>query len=404
MSGLSGLCQVARREITERGRSKAYVITTVVLLLLVVAIVVVPQLFGEETEKFQLGVLGDGNEEIIQTAEQLANANDEPDGPRSVTIEVTPYEDRDRAVGALEANDVEAVIVDGEELLVERAAGFFGESSLVGLLQRAAATVALEEIVAVQGEAATSVIDLMTTDTLTTTSLSEEGADDETRGVVAYAGLLLLYGAILLYGTWILTGITEEKTNRVVEVLLSTIRPWQLLGGKILGIGALGITQFAGTVAAALIAVDVTGVFDFPTLDVGAATTLVIWFMLGFLLFAVLFGAAGSLVSRSEDAQTVAFPMSMVAVVGFFLSMIALGDPEGVAALTGTFIPLTAPFVVPVRAALAAIPAWQYALSIVLTLGFTVAMVFVGGRIYAGALLRYGSRVGVREAWRGAAE
>lgn len=404
MSGLQGLWQVARREVTQRGRSKAYLITTAILLLLVVAIVVLPQLFGEETDQFRLGSLGTGNTEIIQTAETLANSNDEPGSPPSISIDVVEFEERDRAVAALEANEVEAVIVDSEELIVERSGGFFGDSSLVSLLQRAAATVALEEIVAEQGEAAAGVIDLMTSDTLTTTSLTTEDADDETRGVVAYAGLLLLYGAILLYGTWILTGITEEKTNRVVEVLLSTIKPWQLLGGKILGIGVLGVGQFAGTVAAALIAVEATGVFDIPALDLGAATTLVLWFVLGFLLFAVLFGAAGALVSRSEDAQTVAFPMSMVAVVGFFLSITALGDPEGAAAIAGTFIPVTAPFVVPVRAALAAIPAWQYVLSIALTLGFTVAMVFVGGRIYAGALLRYGGRVGVRDAWRGASE
>ena len=403
MSGLEGLWQVARREVTERGKSKAYVITTAILLLLVVAMVVVPQILGEETERLALGVLGEDNDVIVDTAERLANANDASDGPQSVSIEVTQFQDRERAEEALEANEIEAVIVDGSEVIVERTGGFFGDSSLVGLLQRAAATVALEQIVTEQGETATSVIELMTTDTLMTTSLTDEGADDETRGVVAYAGLLLLYGAILLYGSWILTGITEEKTNRVVEVLLSTIRPWQLLGGKILGIGVLGISQFAGTVAAALIAVEVTGVFDLPTLDVGTATTLVLWFILGFLLFAVLFGAAGSLVSRSEEAQTVAFPMSMVAVVGFFLSITALGEPEGLAAVVGTFVPVTAPFVVPVRAALAAIPAWQYAASILLTLGFTVTMIFVGGRIYAGALLRYGGRVGIGEAWRGAA-
>ena len=403
MSGIEGLWQVARREVTERGKSKAYVITTAILLLLVVAMVVVPQILGEETEQLALGVLGEDNDVIVDTAERLANADDASDGPQSVSIEVTQFQDRERAEEALEANEIEAVIVDGSEVIVERTGGFFGDSSLVGLLQRAAATVALEQIVTEQGETATSVIELMTTDTLMTTSLTDEGADDETRGVVAYAGLLLLYGAILLYGSWILTGITEEKTNRVVEVLLSTIRPWQLLGGKILGIGVLGISQFAGTVAAALIAVEVTGVFDLPTLDVGTATTLVLWFILGFLLFAVLFGAAGSLVSRSEEAQTVAFPMSMVAVVGFFLSITALGEPEGFAAVVGTFVPVTAPFVVPVRAALAAIPAWQYAASILLTLGFTVTMIFVGGRIYAGALLRYGGRVGIGEAWRGAA-
>jgi ABC-2 type transport system permease protein len=130
----------------------------------------------------------------------------------------------------------------------------------------------------------------------------------------------------------------------------------------------------------------------------------VLWFVLGFLLYAVLYGAAGSLVSRMEDAQNVAFPMSLIAVVGFFVAITTLSDPDGVAATIGTFFPLTAPFVVPVRAALDAIPVWQYAVSVVLTVGAIIGLVFVAGRIYAGGLLRYGGRVKVREAWRSAAE
>lgn len=404
MSGLGGLWQVALREIKVRGQSKAYLITTGVLLLLVVALVVVPQLFEEETDQFEVGLVGTGNEQIVVAAESLGNANDEDGAAASVAFNTTVYETRDEAITAVESEEVEAVLVDGEELIIERGGGFFGDSSMVGLLQRGASTVALEEIVAEEGQAAANVIELMTTDALETTSLTEDDPDDESRGVVAYAGLLLLYGAILLYGTWILTGVTEEKTNRVVEVLLSSISPWQLLGGKILGIGSLGIAQFAGTVAAALIAIQVTGVFELPTLNAASAATLVIWFILGFLLFAVMFGAAGSLVSRPEDAQSVAFPMTMVAVVGFFVSLVTLGDPEGVAALVGTFLPLTAPFVVPVRSALEAIPLWQYATSVLLTIGLIILMVFIGGRIYAGGLLRFGARVGLRDAWKGAAE
>lgn len=404
MRGIGGLWQVALREIKVRGTSKAYLITTGVLLLLVVALVMIPQLFQDETDEFTIGLLGSNNAEIVEAAENLGNANDEPGAVPSVAFGTVDFSGRDEAIAAVETEEVDAVLVDGEELIIERGGGFFGDSSVVGLLQQGAATVALDAIIAEEGQAAASVIELMTTDTLETTSLTEEDPGDESRGVVAYAGLLLLYGAILLYGTWILTGVTEEKTNRVVEVLLSSIRPWQLLGGKILGIGTLGITQFAGTVAAALIAIELTGAFDLPTLDAASAVTLVIWFILGFLLFAVMFGAAGSLVSRPEDAQSVAFPMTMVAVAGFFVSLVTLGDPEGVAAVVGTFIPLTAPFVVPVRSALEAIPIWQYASSVILTIGLIVLMVFIGGRIYAGGLLRFGTRVGLRDAWRGAAE
>jgi ABC-2 type transport system permease protein len=199
-----------------------------------------------------------------------------------------------------------------------------------------------------------------------------------------------------------LAGVTEEKSNRVVEVLLSSVKPWQILAGKILGIGSLGIAQFAGTILVAFLAVNLTGAIELPSLDVGAVANLILWFILGFLLFAVMYGAAGSLVSRMEDAQNVAFPMSMIAVAGFFVSIAALSDPDGTAAVVGTFIPFTAPFVVPVRAALGAIPAWQYIAAVVLTVATIVGLVLVAGRIYAGGLLRFGSRVKLRDAWRSA--
>src|SRR5690606_37265905 len=148
----------------------------------------------------------------------------------------------------------------------------------------------------------------------------------------------MLYVAILIYGTWILTGVTEEKTNRVVEVLLSSLRPWQLLGGKILGIGSLGVLQFLIAAAVALIAVRFVS-FEIPPIDPLTLANLILWFVLGFLTYAVLFGAAGSLASRMEDAQNVSFPMSIVAVAGLFVAFASLDSPGGTVATVGTFIP-----------------------------------------------------------------
>lgn len=399
MSPLGTMWQIAQREIRERGRSKAYLITTLLTLLLVAGLVVVPGLIGGGTSDYTVGTVGDGNDPIVAAAELLGNAGDEPDDEPSVAIDSEPFDDRAAAEAALEDGDLDAILVDGDEVVLESVGGF-GESAVLSLLQQGAASVELEAIVSESGDAAADVIEVMTSDPLETTTLSGQEAGDESRGAVAYAGLLLLYMAVLLYGTWILSGVTEEKSNQVVEVLLSSIKPWQLLAGKIIGIGLLGMTQFASTIAVALIALRVTGAFELPSLNAATVANLIIWFVLGFLLFAVMFGAAGSLVSRMEEANTVALPMSMTAVAGFFVSISALSDPDGVAALIGTFVPFTAPFVVPVRAALEAIPAWQYMASVVLTVAAIVGLVFVAGRIYAGGLLRYGGRVKVREAWR----
>jgi len=401
MSGLRTMWQIALREIREHGRSKSFLITTAITFLLVAGLVVVPGLIGGGTSEYTVGTVGEGNEPIVAAAEQLGNAADEPDAEPSISIQTEPFEDRATAESALVEGDIDAVLIDGEDVIVESVGGF-GESSLVALLQQGAASVELEAIVSEQGQAAADVIEVMTSDPLEITTLTGQEAGDETRGGVAYAGLLLLYMAVLLYGNWMLSGVTEEKSNRVVEVLLSSVKPWQLLGGKIIGIGSLGIAQFAGTILVALLAVNLTGAIDLPSLNAALVANLVLWFVLGFLLFAVLYGAAGSLVSRMEDAQNVAFPLSMVAVAGFFVSIAALSDPDGPAAVIGTFIPFTAPFVVPVRAALGAIPAWQYVLAVIITLASIVGLVLVAGRIYAGGLLRFGTRVKLREAWRSA--
>ncbi|MGH8872034.1 MAG: ABC transporter permease [Acidimicrobiia bacterium] len=401
MSPLRTMWQIAAREIREHARSKAFLITTALTFLLVAGLVVAPGLFGDDTSEYTMGSIGEGNEPIAAAAEQLANAADGPDAEPSVAMELTTFEDRGAAEAAIEEGDLDAILIDGQEVVVESVGGF-GESALVSLLQQGAASVELEAIVSEEGQVAADVIEVMTSDPLETTTLSGQEAGDDSRGAVAYAGLLLLYMAVLLYGNWMLSGVTEEKSNRVVEVLLSSVRPWQLLAGKISGIGLLGIAQFAGTITVAIIAVQVSGAIELPGLDGALVGNLIVWFVLGFLLFSVMYGAAGSLVSRMEDAQNVAFPLSMLAVVGFFVSIAALSDPDGPAAVIGTFIPLTAAFVVPVRAALEAIPAWQYVLAVTITIAAIIGLVLVAGRIYAGGLLRFGTRVKLREAWRSA--
>jgi ABC-2 type transport system permease protein len=401
MTSLGAIWEIARREIRERGKSKAYLLTSLLTLLLVIGIIVVPTLIGGGTDEYKVGSLGEGNAAIVEAAERIGNVGLESGEDPRVGIEIVEFEDRETADAALEAGEVDVLLVDAEEMVTEGGTGLFG-SSLARLLQRGAATVELERLVAESGEAATEVIDVMTSDPLELSSLSGEDPSDETGTIIAYVGLILLYMAILLYGTWILTGVTEEKTNRVVEVLLSSVRPWQLLAGKILGIGLLGLGQFGLTILIGAVAIKLTGAFDLPELPIGGVINLVVWFVLGFLLYAVLFGAAGSLASRMEDAQTAALPMTALAVIGFFVSIRSLDNPDGLLASIGTFVPLTAPFVVPVRAALGAIEPWEYVLAVLITIGTIVAMVFVAGRVYAGGILQFGGKIKVRDAWRSA--
>ncbi|HLV90049.1 MAG: ABC transporter permease [Acidimicrobiales bacterium] len=391
---------VALREMREGLRSKTFLITTLVTMGLVAAIILLPQMLGGGTQNHTVGLVGDGSAEIVDTAVRLGNAADEDGEEPSVAIETREYASRDEGVTALQEGEVEALVVDGEEVVL-RNIGIMG-SGVTGLLQQAAAARSLEEVLEEHGQVAAVVIETLTSDPLRVTT-PDGDADEEggQRWIVAQAGMFLLYMAILIYGSWILTGVTEEKSSRVVEVLLSAVHPWQLLGGKVLGIGGLGLAQFIITIIVALAAVNYTGI-EIPALEPVLLGNLVLWFILGFLVFAVLFGAAGSLASRTEDAQGVAMPMSMIAVAGLFISFAALENPEGTVAVVGSLVPFTAPFVVPVRVALDAIPWWQYALSVGLAILGIVIFVRIAGRIYSGALLRFGTRTKFRDAWRSA--
>ena len=219
---------------------------------------------------------------------------------------------------------------------------------------------------------------------LTTTTLPAEEETDDAAVLVAYAGSLLLLTSLAIYGQWVITGVVEEKSNRVVELILATVRPQHLLAGKVLRIGLLGFAQLvlvAGLAAALLVA----GVFDAPA-ELGADMALVIpWFALGFGLYAVAYAAAGALASRQQNAETAGQPVTYTLLAVYFAGYVALSsDPEGLLASVLTVVfPLTAPLVLPARSALVGVPLWQHALAVVLVLGAIYALVRFAGRVYA---------------------
>ncbi len=223
------------------------------------------------------------------------------------------------------------------------------------------------------------------------------GGDDEAV-VVALLGVVVLYALYILFGQFVAQGVVEEKSSRVVELLLATMKPWQLLAGKILGLGVLGLVQIV------LIAViGVTGalaldVVDLPGQLIGTVLTVIAWFILGYALYASIFAAAASLVSRQEDLGSVLTPTTLLLVVGFIVSIQAAQDPGSTLATVTSFVPGMSPLVMPVRMAAGEAAAWEIALSVALMLLAIGLVVRVGGRVYAGALLRTGSKVKIREA------
>jgi ABC-2 type transport system permease protein len=222
----------------------------------------------------------------------------------------------------------------------------------------------------------------------------------DAKTLAAYAGALLLLSTIALYGQWVLTGVVEEKNNRVVELILATVRPRHLMAGKVIGIGVLGLGQVAlvGGLTAVLFA---SGLFDAPT-SIGAQLALVIpWFALGFALYAVAYAAAGALASRAQDANSAGIAVTYTLLAAFFFGYVALAsDMNGLLANLLTIFPVTAPLVLPARSILIGVPLWEHALALLLVLATIYALVRLAGRIYAQGLLRSGPRIGLRAAMR----
>ena len=395
---MKNLWLVTKRELRERGRSRGFILSSVLSVVILLGIILIPQALGGEADTFEIGAVGEGNGPLVEAARQFEAGLAVEEETDPDVFEVTEFATRQEGEDALRNGDIEVLLVDATSAVIAQQG--FGGNELVERLQRAAGASRLQALMAQNEEVASEVVEVLSNDSLEVISLSGPGSDNAESSVIAYAGLVLLYIAILMYGNTVLTGVTEEKNNRVVEVLLATLKPWQMLGGKVLGIGILGFLQFALTMAAAFAAIRITGAVSLPAFDVETVGVLVLWFLLGFAVYAALYAAAGSLTSRTEDAQSAALPMSLLAVVGFFVSFSVLDDPSSLVARITSFIPFTAAFVVPIRNSLGAISWAAHALAVVVAIGAIVALVLLAARIYAGGLLRFGGRVKLKEAWR----
>jgi ABC-2 type transport system permease protein len=221
--------------------------------------------------------------------------------------------------------------------------------------------------------------------------------DDETATFII---TILLFMAIATYGAMVLSGVVEEKASRVVEVLLARIPARNLLAGKIAGIGLLGLGQIAVTALAAFIAVTFVGSVDLPAVRGSVLAWAVVWFIVGYALYATVFGALGSLASRPEDAQSTAGPVSVVLVLVYFISFAAIGGAETNWARAVAWFPPSAPVAMPSRIAMGTATWWDPLVALALTGAAIVGLVVLGGRVYAGAVLHNGPSLKLRDVWR----
>ena len=382
---------VARREWNQRVRSTAFRISTLLSAAIVVALIAVPQMYGGGvTHTRTVGLVGESSSQVAGLLEASGER-------AALPVTARTFQDEHAADSALRSGDVDVLLVDRQSLVWKAEADGQLATIVASAVQAAELQRAIEH-----GGLSPDQQRLLRPPQLASRSLEPVSGERPAREGLAVIGLLLLFLAISVYGSSLLVGVVEEKSSRVVEVLLSRLKPTELLWGKIAGIGVVGLAQFAIVAATALITLQLSHDTQAPATTPATIGWTVFWFVLGFGFYAVLYGAAGSLVSRQEDAQSMTLPIGAVLLVGYLFSLEAIQSPDGVVALIGSFLPPTAPMVMIVRIASGAVPWWQIVLSALLMIGTTFAMVSLAGRVYTGAVLRVGRRVKLAEAWRGA--
>ncbi len=264
-------------------------------------------------------------------------------------------------------------------------------------------------------------LDSLKTPEFSIQSVKPEGSSQSSEKAfgLATVGSMLMYFFILIYGMQVLRGVSEEKSNRIMEVLISSVQPFQLMMGKILGIAATALLQFLIWIGLTMIVVSLvlpaflgdavsssaTAAPDAMSPDAlsamadvpGFLLVFFFYFIFGFLTYAALFAAIGSAVDQEQDAQQLTFPVTLPIIVAFLLAQTAVAQPHSATAFWSSMIPLTAPVVMMARFAFDAVAPWELALSMVTMVLSFVFITYISARIYRIGVLMYGKKVTLKE-------
>ena len=219
--------------------------------------------------------------------------------------------------------------------------------------------------------------------------------------VVGLAVGILLWIALGLYGSQVAQGVVEEKASRIMEILLATVPPSQLLAGKIIGIGLTGLLQLGIVAVATLAAVAATSAVATPALSVMAVLGYLLWFLLGFTLYAAAYATLAALVSRPEEVQGAVAPINVFQVGAYLLAYVYLANQSNPLVLVASVLPPFSPILMAVRISAGDLPAWQVALALVLIVASIAGLIWLAGRVYANSAMRIGTKVRFMDAFRG---
>ena len=434
MTNIANVAAVARREYTTRVRTRSFIFGTVLLVVAVVAIALLPVIVGfvDRNDTIRAAVHVSATDLASDPAPTLsALLNARPGGTstaaRPPDVVVTAVPDLAAARKAVIDGTYSGVLeiargADGDLVFTLYTNG--GANSREGAIVRQAATsIAVADRLARAGIAPAEQANVFVPPAFQM-AWPDPTRTDPTPGTTALIGqnmlgfgmTVLIFMMIILYGQWIAMSVVEEKSSRVMEVVLNAATPFQLLAGKVLGVGAVAGTQYLALLLAgggAVLAQDAIaqavlgGDAVASSLPEGLTIPLLLLFgiygVLGFLLFAVLYAAAASLVSRQEDVNSIVLPMTLIATAGYMVAVYAsLGviDIQTGWVVAIAQVPLVSPFMMLARVTAEDATVWEVLLSIALLVAAILGALWLAARVYAAGVLLYGQRPSAREVWR----
>ena len=386
---------IARREFVTRVRSRFFIVGTIVFVAALAGYIVLQAyVLGRMTSTVKVGF--DSSAQVLAQPLQTAGRAEK------VNIKIQDVANIADGEADVRAGRLD-VLVSGDPAAPDVAVKDTLDPTVEATLNALVKQQALNHALATAGVNPAAVDAQVAAASIHEVFLDPNAAIKTERRIVGIFVAVLLYVALVIYGQLVASGVVEEKSNRVIEILLATVRPRQLLIGKVLGIGAVGLLQLTLLAVVALITVSRTQVISVPDVGVVSVVAGLFWFIVGFLFYALIYAAAGSLVSRQVDIGSVTGPLSML-IVGTYLAFFwVVANPDNPIGIGLSMLPPFAPILMPARIATGDAQLWQVVVATVLAIAAIAGLNALAARIYSNSVLRIGSRVPLAQAWRGRA-
>ncbi len=424
--GLANIWLVARREYGERVRSRAFVFSTILLagLAMVVALLPLAVRLVDRATVTRVGVTASEPglaQRAVGVMDGFLNTSLADGGGRTEILFLFEIrDDESAAVEAVREGSLAAAMLitrgtDGGLDMRVLSAGALGPDR-AQLLQVGSFAVGILDWTASQPAATRSfvvpsfeVVDAGAASSSDTGATTIDAAEYASRRIVGIVFVVLSFLTLVFYGLWVASGVVAEKANRVMELLISAATAPQLVIGKITGIGLAGLTQVGMVLAPALLTLLASGEIanavlgqaagsssSLAGLSPGLVLAFFVYFVLGFALYAALYAGAGSLLSRAEDLQIVALPLSIPAIAGYLPAVLALSGGASEFIRVASYVPLWSPFVMMARLSIGRVEPWELALSIGLLAATVPLVTLLAIRVYRAGVLMYGQPPTVR--------